>query len=77
MQLLLSGSAERCKVTIFTVGMVKVGQVEISGNYGSGWVTVPLPDLGLAAGLYWAQASAEGRGVRSLPSAPARVWLLP
>jgi hypothetical protein len=58
--------------------MQKIASVEVSGNFSPGWVSVPLPSgVGLAAGLYYAQAIAEGHGVRSLPGAPARVYLLP
>jgi hypothetical protein len=78
LQVQLSGRADLCRVTLFTVAMQKIASVEVSGNFSPGWVSVPLPSgVGLAAGLYYAQAIAEGHGVRSLPGAPARVYLLP
>lgn len=77
LQVQLSGRADLCRVTLFTVAMQKIASIEVHGSFGPGWVSLPLPTAGLSNGLYYGQATAFAQGRQSLPGAPTRLYWVP
>jgi hypothetical protein len=70
MALELSGRCDSIQLKVYTEALVLVREINAPGPSAAGWVKVPLPSLGLAAGTYFCEAGAlQGGRISTLKTA--------
>jgi sialate O-acetylesterase len=72
----LAGPADRCHVTVYSSGMLKVAELTAPGRNSPGWATVPAASLDLANGIYYFTAMAEQGERRSFKIPAGRFMIL-
>ena len=73
--ILMGGQADRIHVTVFTRAMRVVEIFSVDGNFGPGWVELPVDLRGLTDGVYYLLVTATGDGGASSSRKPAK-WVL-